>query len=84
VPFDIRLRSAMRRILASRAWTDVQRRWLRRIEEQIARELVVDRAAIDDEPFIKDGGFQRLNRIFDGKLETVLSDINSELWKPAA
>lgn len=84
VSFDIRLRSAMQRILASRAWTDVQRRWLKRIEEQIARELVVDRAAIDEEPFVKDGGFQRLNRIFDGKLEAVLSDINSELWKTAA
>jgi len=83
-PFDIRVRSAMRRILANRQWTEVQRKWLKRIEEQILRELVVDRAAVDQEPFSKDGGFQRLNKVFDGQLEAVLGDINEELWKQAA
>lgn len=83
-PFDIRVRSAMQRILSKRPWTEVQRKWLKRVEEQILRELVVDRAAIDDEPFTKDGGFQRLNKIFGGQLEAVLSDINEELWQKAA
>lgn len=83
-PFDVRVKSAMQRILTKRAWTDVQRKWLKRIEEQILRELVVDRAALDEEPFSKDGGFQRLNKVFGGQLEGVLSDINEELWKQAA
>ena len=83
-PFDIRVRSAMQRVLSSRFWTEVQRKWLKRIEEQVIREIVVDRAAIDEEPFVKDGGFQRLNKIFGGQLEAVLSDINDELWKKAA
>jgi type I restriction enzyme R subunit len=74
----------MQRIMSSRPWTDVQRKWLKRIEEQIAREMVVDRAAIDEEPFVKDGGFQRLNKVFGGQLEAVLRDINDELWKTAA
>jgi type I restriction enzyme R subunit len=62
----------------------VHRKWLKRIEEQLVREMVVDRAAIDEEPFSKDGGFQRLNKVFNGQLEAVLSDINGELWKKAA
>jgi type I restriction enzyme R subunit len=61
----------------------VQKKWLKRIEEQITRELVVDRAALDEEPFAKDGGFQRLNKVFGGQLETVLGDINDEIWKRA-
>jgi type I restriction enzyme R subunit len=83
IPFDVRVQSAMQRILGSRPWTDVQRKWLKRIAEQVVRELIVDRAAIDEDPFSKDGGFQRLNRVFDGRLEAVLSDINKELWKTA-
>lgn len=83
-PFDVRVKSAMQRTLAKRQWTDVQRKWLKRIEEQILRELVVDRAAVDEEPFSKDGGFQRLNKVFGGQLEAVLSDINEELWRQAA
>jgi type I restriction enzyme R subunit len=30
------------------------------------------------------GDFQRLNKVFGGQLESVLCDINEELWKKAA
>lgn len=83
-PLDVRVRGAMQRIYARNQWTEVQRKWLKRIEEQLLREVVVDRAAIDEEPFRADGGFQRLNKIFGGQLEAVLADINEELWKKAA
>ena len=83
-PLDIRVKGAMQRILAKGKWTEVQRKWLRRIEEQLIREAVVDRAAIDEEPFRSDGGFQRLNKIFGGQLAAVLEDINGELWQKAA
>jgi type I restriction enzyme R subunit len=83
VPYEERVRGAIKRILAKQQWTDPQRRWLNRIAEQITREVVVDRQALDEEPFSKDGGFRRLNRIFDGQLETILSDINEELWREA-
>jgi type I restriction enzyme R subunit len=83
VPYSDRVKSAMHRILASRAWTDPQKRWLRRIGQQIEKEIVVDREAIDRQPFAADGGFTRLNRVFDGKLEDVLTGINEEMWKRA-
>ncbi len=84
IPFEDRVHAAMRRILAGRPWTEVQRKWLKRIEEQVLREVVVDRAALDGEPFNRDGGFQRLDRIFDGRLEAVLVDINDYIWSKAA
>ena len=52
--------------------------------EQVATEIVVDREALDQEPFKKDGGFNRLNRIFDGGVEAVLADVNEELWQQAS
>lgn len=81
VPYEERVRSALRRILGKQVWTDPQRKWLERIAEQIQREIVVDRASMDKEPFQAHGGFRRLNKVFDGHLETVLSDFNEELWK---
>ncbi len=83
-PYDERVRSAMRRILASRSWTEPQKRWLQRIAEQVEKEIVVDRAAIDGQPFIADGGFNRLNKVFGGELEGILAAINEELWKKTA
>jgi len=84
VPYDDRVRAAMRAILASRPWTDPQKRWLGRIGEQVAKEIVVDREAIDKEPFVADGGFNRLNKVFGGELESILAGINEELWKKTA
>jgi type I restriction enzyme R subunit len=83
-PVDVLVNAAMQRILARKPWTEVQRKWLKRIGEQLLREVVVDRASIDEEPFRADGGFQRLNKVFGGQLEAVLSDINEELWKKVA
>nr|WP_246573976.1 type I restriction-modification system endonuclease [Chelatococcus asaccharovorans] len=83
-PYESRVKSAMRTILAERSWTDPQKRWLKRIGEQIAKETVVDREAIDKEPFIADGGFTRLNKVFGGELESILAGINEEMWKKSA
>jgi type I restriction enzyme R subunit len=83
VPYARRVEDAMDRIRRGRAWTDPQKRWLQRIGEQVAKEVVVDRAAIDREPFSNDGGFARLNKVFGGDLESVLAGINEELWKKA-
>ena len=84
MPFEHRVRDAMTRILAKQSWTDPQKKWLKRIAEQVEHEIVVDPEALDQEPFRKDGGFKRLNRVFDGQLEAVLSDFNEELWSTAA
>ena len=83
ISYGNRVRSAMQRVLASRAWTEPQKRWLKRIGEQVEKEIVIDREAIDKEPFIADGGFARLNRVFRGELENVLAGINEEMWNKA-
>jgi type I restriction enzyme R subunit len=84
IPYAVRVKDAIQRILASRTWTDPQRLWLKRIGEQVEKEIVVDRDAFDRDPFRNDGGFNRLNKVFGGQLEAVLADINEELWRGAA
>ncbi|WP_291733923.1 type I restriction-modification enzyme R subunit C-terminal domain-containing protein [Leisingera sp. F5] len=43
IPFETRVQSATKAILAKAKWTDPQKTWLRRIAEQITKEIVVDR-----------------------------------------
>lgn len=81
IPYADRVKAAMQRVLESRKWSDPQKRWLRRIAEQVEKEIVVDRDALDRDPFAADGGFGRLNKVFDGELEGVLSGINEEMWR---
>ncbi|MEM9008588.1 MAG: type I restriction-modification enzyme R subunit C-terminal domain-containing protein, partial [Cyanobacteria bacterium P01_F01_bin.86] len=80
IPYGERVQQAMKKILISQKWTAPQRKWLERIGKQLEKEYVVDRAALDQGAFKREGGFQRLNKVFKGRLETVLSDINQALW----
>jgi type I restriction enzyme R subunit len=73
--------------MASRNWTTPQRQWLQKIASQTKANLVVDLDAVDDPDLIfrrEGGGFNRLDRIFDGQLQQVLEDFNDSLWQPAA
>jgi type I restriction enzyme R subunit len=46
-------------------------------------ETVVDRASFDVGQFDADGGLARLNKVFDGKLDTILGELADEVWKDA-
>jgi type I restriction enzyme R subunit len=45
---------------------------------------VVDRAALDRGQFGAMGGFNRINKVFDGRLEEVLGDFHEEVWRDVA
>lgn len=85
LPYDERVRRAVTRILGGRAWTQPQRQWLERIGQQMIRETLVDRDAINAEQFrAAAGGFKRLNKIFDGQLDQVLGELHDEVWRESA
>jgi type I restriction enzyme R subunit len=84
-PYPDRVKDAVQRILASRAWTPPQRQWLKRIGKQLEKEVVVDREALDREQFrAQGGGFKGLDKTFDGRLEQILGDIQDALWQESA
>ncbi len=81
MPYKERVERAMAGILASRPWTAPQRKWLERIGKQVAKEIVVDRAALDSGEFQVHGGFDRINKVFDGRLEAILGEVSAALWE---
>lgn len=84
IPYADRVRAAVATIQAQRPWTEVQRNWIRRIGDQLALELVVDRAAFDYEPFAGLGGWNRIDKVFNGELQSVVRDLNANIWKATA
>jgi type I restriction enzyme R subunit len=84
VPYAERVERALQGILASRYWTQPQKQWLERIGKQLREEVVVDREALDRGQFAAQGGFARLDRIFEGRLDGILGDINERIWKAGA
>jgi type I restriction enzyme R subunit len=85
VPWPDRVKAAMDRITKRGTWTEPQRKWLERIGKAVAQVGVADRAVLNEGQFREEmGGFTRLNRIFDGRLDAILGDINEELWRKSA
>jgi type I restriction enzyme R subunit len=86
VPYDERVDHALQKLLASRTWTAPQRDWLKRIAAQTKANLLVDREALDEPDLVfkrEGGGFNRLDRIFDGRLPQVLEAFNEAIWSVA-
>jgi len=87
VPYEQRVDRALASILASKNFTTPQRQWLQKIAAQTKANLVVDREALDDPDLVfkrEGGGFNRLDRLFDGQLLSLLNAFNEALWRPAA
>jgi type I restriction enzyme, R subunit len=82
-PWPDRVKRAVARILKRQDWTQPQRQWLERIARQVTEIGVADRSTLDEEQFQVLGGFNRINKVFDGKLDLILADINDEAWKQA-
>ena len=84
VPYADRVKRAVDAVVRKGDWTPVQVNWLRRIGKQLEKEVVVDRQALDEEPFRADGGFRVIDKRFGGKLEQVLADLSEEVWRTAS
>ncbi|NJO29224.1 MAG: type I restriction-modification system endonuclease, partial [Richelia sp. SL_2_1] len=81
VPYSQRVDKAINKILAAQNWTTPQRKWLERIGKQLKVETVVDKEAFNIGEFKAQGGFNRIDKVFQGKLETILIEINDALWQ---
>ena len=84
IPYEERVDKALHKIMSSRSWTAPQRKWLERIGYQLRAETIVDREALERGEFKASGGFSRIDKIFEGHLQEVLSEINARLWEDTA
>lgn len=82
VDYAERVDGAMKKLLASRPWTDPQRKWLSQIGKQLKKERVLDRECFDEGQFASEGGYARWNKKFDGQLESLLGQLADEIWQP--
>ncbi len=58
----------------------VQKGWLDKIESYLIKETVLNRESFDAEAFKNKGGFNAINKAFDGKLDDVIEEININMY----
>ncbi len=75
-----RVDRAIQRISARQTFTEEQSAWLGRIREHLVANLCIEREDFDLVPvFAREGGWGRANRIFEGRLTIILSEINGAI-----
>src|SRR5690606_38714425 len=80
VDYDERVDHAIKKIKSTHDFNGVQKKWLDRIAKALKADVVVDRESLDRGKFAADGGYQRFNKVFDGKLDLLLGDLREAVW----
>jgi type I restriction enzyme, R subunit len=75
---EIRVEKAIEKVKRGKSFTAEQEKWLNRIAEHLKKNLLLEKDDFDYLPlFAREGvNFQKLNRVFDGKLSELLIEIN--------
>lgn len=62
-------------------FTEPQLEWLGKFEDYLLNETVLNKSVFDEDlRFKQEGGFARLNRIFDNKLHDIIEELNDYLY----
>ena len=81
VSHEDRIKNAVAKVNKAHSFSKMELDWLDRIEKQLLLESVVDAETFDSGAFKSKGGFPVIDKIFLGKLNTVLDEINENLYE---
>lgn len=84
VSHDERISRAVDKVRSLSDWNVAQKKWLDRIEKQLKAETVLQIEDFDSSPFRDAGGFTRLDKLFDNRLDEIINTINENLYKETA
>jgi type I restriction enzyme, R subunit len=75
-----RVQLAIAKMTTGIPFTNEQLQWLNRIEGHLVENLTIEQDDFDTLPvFTLAGGWSRANRVFDGKLPQVISQLNEAI-----
>lgn len=80
VSHEQRIKNAVEKIKSMKSWNKIQLKWIERFEAQLLKETVLTKQDLDEDPFKRDGGYKRLDKIFENNLDEILSKLNESLY----
>lgn len=81
VSHEARIRRAVERLKKAHKFTAMELKWIARIEKYLLEESVLNIGVFDeDSRFRNEGGFRKIDRIFENKLESIVLELNEYLY----
>ena len=78
-----RVRQAVEKVRGMKSWNKIQQRWINRFESQLLNENVLQHDDLNQAPFEADGGFDRINKVFEDQLDQLIRQLNENLYQTA-
>lgn len=80
ISHEQRIINAVEKLKRKHYFSKMELDWLKRIEKYLLHESVLDKEAFDSGAFKTYGGYNRINKIFNNKLDNVISELNEYLY----
>ncbi|MFI8379038.1 type I restriction-modification system endonuclease [Leeuwenhoekiella sp. NPDC079379] len=84
IPQEQRITNAFAKVNALRSWNKIQQRWLDRFKAQLLAEAILTKEDLNNDPFKEEGGYNRINKIFDDNVDEVIQILNDNLYSEGA
>jgi type I restriction enzyme R subunit len=75
-----RVKNAISKIKSGRTWNVHQLKWIDRFEKQLLAETILTKKDLDLKPFLDEGGFKKIDKIFENKLDDLIAELNNDLY----
>lgn len=75
-----RIHNAVERLKENHNFSKMEISWLEKIERYLINESVITVSAFDEALFKKQGGYNRINKIFRDKLDDIIGELNEYLY----
>jgi type I restriction enzyme R subunit len=78
--YALKVDKAIFEISQKKNWTDTQRVWLNRLGKTIKNEICLDKDYLNTGIFLEQGGFDRINKVFESDLENIIEELKIKIW----
>lgn len=81
ISHEARIRRAVDKLKKAHKFTAIEQKWIGRMEKYLMEESVLNIGAFDEDTrFRSEGGFKKIDRIFQNKLENIVLELNEYLY----
>lgn len=80
ISHEERIRKAVTRLTQNHTFSKMELDWLRRIENYLLSENIIDKESFETGAFKNKGGFDKINKAFKNQLEQVITELNQYLY----
>ena len=81
ISHEVRIRKAVERLKKAHSFTKQELNWIGRMEKYLMEESVLNVSVFDEDGRFKaQGGFSKINKVFQNKLEDIVIELNEYLY----